>query len=213
MTLNRTFLASALMLLSAIATIYLTHGHSKALITPLCTFPMQIGEWTGKQNRFDERVYDSLGADDTLLGIYTNHDGRQIEIFLSFYNSQREGRQIHSPRNCMPGAGWTITESSREEVGNPHGSPSRLSFTKLIMEKANEKMIMLYCYRSGGKYVASEYAFKLNLVLDSIFRQRSDGMFIRLTCMLKSDDATTEFRYMQGFTELLIPLIEEYVQK
>jgi|GEM_PF-6521555 len=110
MSIKRTIIASALMILTMVCLRYMTHGENIQPNKPLSTFPKQIGEWTGKEERFDKRIYDILGVDDSFLCHYRTSDGRQVNLYVGFYESQREGDLIHSPKHCMPGPGGTLSE-------------------------------------------------------------------------------------------------------
>ena len=82
---------------------YLSHGEDIHPNKPLSDFPRQISEWTGQEDHFDESIYTALGVDDSFLGHYRTPDGRYIQLYIGFHQSQREGDLIHSPKNCMPG--------------------------------------------------------------------------------------------------------------
>lgn len=199
------------MLFFAFATGYGSHSKDVRLTQPLTTFPVQIGVWAGSEGHFDNRVYDILKADDTLLRTYTDPSHQQLELFVSFYRNQREGRQIHSPKNCMPGAGWMIRQSTPETLKISSDNTESFNATKLLLQKGNEKMAMLYWFRSGGKYVASELLQRFHLVLDSIFRQRTDGAFIRLTTRIPVGREEQVFRSLKDFAELVVPVLDLYL--
>ena len=47
---------------------------------------------------------------------------------------------------------------------------------------------MIYWYQGRGRFEASEYQDKINTVLDSIFRRRSDGAMIRVMTSVGGDE-------------------------
>ena len=64
MSLKRIIIASVLMILTMVFDNYLNH---EEIIQPnkrLSTFPTKIGEWVGKEDRFDENTYEVLSVDD-----------------------------------------------------------------------------------------------------------------------------------------------------
>ena len=111
MALKRTIIAAILMILTMVCLNYISHGEDTKPNKSFSTFPKQIGNWIGKEKHFDQKIYDILGVDDSFLCNYYAPDGRQIEIYVGFYQSQREGDLIHSPKNCMPGAGWNFLKA------------------------------------------------------------------------------------------------------
>ena len=118
MSLKRTLLASLLMLLTIGLTGYFTESRSIPPKKPLAQFPLNIGEWRGVARQFDQRIYDILGVDDSFLCDYVTPDGRAVELYVGYHDSQRKGDLIHSPKHCMPGGGWNITQASIETLAS-----------------------------------------------------------------------------------------------
>ena len=166
MTFKRTFIASAIMILAMVCLTYMSHGENIHPNKPFSTFPKTIGEWIGKEGRFDEKIYEILGVDDSFLGNYMTPDGSQIQLYVGFYQSQQEGDLIHSPKHCMPGAGWSITRTSFEELNIPNSNPGKIKTIKLLLEKGSQKQIVLYWFQSRGRFISSEYMQKIYLVID-----------------------------------------------
>src|SRR5262245_6307716 len=91
------------------ASVYLTTSSEAEPVLirrPLSTFPMQVGSWMGRETEpMDQRVLSVLGVDDYLNRIYSSGPA-QAGVYIGFYQTQRQGSSIHSPLNCLPGAGW-----------------------------------------------------------------------------------------------------------
>ncbi|MFW9916766.1 MAG: exosortase C-terminal domain/associated protein EpsI [Candidatus Thorarchaeota archaeon] len=211
MSLKRSLIASALMILTIVALNYLSHPEKIRPNKPLSTFPKQIGEWIGKEERFDQRIYDVLGVDDSFLCNYSSPSGDYVQLYVGFYESQREGDLIHSPKHCMPGAGWDIIRTSTEEMTIPNSNPGRLKMNKLLLKKDDQQQVMLYWFQSRGRLIVSEYMQKIYLVIDSITRHRTDGSFVRVISPVKdgSEDLTSDAT--KGFVELLFPVLQAYL--
>lgn len=211
MNLKRTLIASAIMILSMFCLSYLNHVEDVPSSKPLSSFPKRIGEWIGKEERFDAKVYDVLGVDDSFLGTYRDMQGRWVELYVGYYRSQREGDLIHSPKNCLPGAGWNIVASSLEEVRVPADNPGKIKVIKLMLQKGTQRQIVLYWFQSRGRFIASEYFQKIYLVLDSITRHRTDGSFIRLIAPVRNGNEQLTLEDLKGFAEQVIPVLQEYL--
>jgi len=211
MNFKRTLFVSAVMVLTMVCLSYLSHVEDVPTIKPLSTFPTRIGDWVGKEQRFDAKVYDVLGVDDSFLGTYRDADGRWVELYVGYYRSQREGELIHSPKNCLPGAGWNIVASSLEEVKVPADNPGKIKVIKLIMQKGTQRQIVLYWFQSRGRFIASEYFQKIYLVLDSITRHRTDGSFVRLIAPVRGENEQATLEDLKGFAEQVIPVLQEYL--
>ena len=177
---------------------------------PFDSFPMEIGEWTGEKARFDDQIYDALGVDDSILGHYRKVQGDSVQLYVGYYQSQRKGDLIHSPKNCMPGSGWNITASSIEEVpGNEPGD--RFKAIKLLIENGGEQQVVLYWFQSRGRIISSEYMQKIYLVVDSIFRRRTDGSFVRLISPVRDGNLDDTTEKMKAFAHELVPYLHAYI--
>ena len=161
MSFKHTITASAILILTMVFLNYLSHAEEVYPNKSFATFPKQIGRWIGQEEHFDERVYKMLGVDDSFLGSYWAPDDRQIQLYIGFYQSQREGDLIHSPKNCMPGGGWNIVQTSLEEINIPDTNPGKIKVIKLILQNGAQKQVVLYWFQSRGRIISSEYLQKI----------------------------------------------------
>ena len=155
----------------------------------LKNFPDQIGEW--RQGRPDQILDDAtlavLRASDYLLRDYRRDDGQMANFYVGYYASQREGASYHSPLNCLPGSGWTLSQPGKAMIPLPDGSS--FAANKYVIENGEYRSLMIYWYQGRGRTVASEYWGKIYTVIDSVRLRRSDGAMVRVTVPLgKSED-------------------------
>jgi EpsI family protein len=190
---------------------YMSHSEDVKLNKPFPTFPKKIGEWTGKEEHFDQAVYDVLGVSDSYLADYFNHEGSNVQLYIGYYKSQKEGQQIHSPKNCMPGSGWNITETSLEDITLKGDVSKKIKVIKLLLEKDRQKQVVLYWYQSNGRFISSEYSQRIYLVIDSVTRHRTDGSFVRLISPVINNDEEMAVKHLKDFTSELIPILKEYI--
>jgi EpsI family protein len=74
---------------------------------PLSQFPVVLGGWTGADQPIDQETLDVLGSGEFLARIYTRGaQAAPIGLFIGYFPTQRTGQTIHSPKHCLPGAGW-----------------------------------------------------------------------------------------------------------
>src|SRR5437868_2592139 len=79
---------------------------------PLSHFPQTIAGWAGKDIPIDQETLDVLGAGDFLSRTYSrDRQSLPIGLFIGYFPSQRTGTTIHSPKHCLPGAGWAFESS------------------------------------------------------------------------------------------------------
>jgi EpsI family protein len=155
---------------------------------PLKQFPEQVGEW--RQARSDQVLDDAtmevLRASDYLLRDYRRADGTSANFYVGYYASQREGASYHSPLNCLPGSGWTLSEPGKVMIPLPDGSS--FAANKYVIENGDYRSLMIYWYQGRGRTVASEYWGKIYTVIDSVRLRRSDGAMVRVTVPLGSSE-------------------------
>ena len=201
-------IASFLMLLAFCYLTFLHKSEAVLLKKELSTFPKKIGAWTGSVAFFDPQVYEVLGVDDSVLLNYDSPDGKFVQLYVGYYHSQREGDLIHSPKNCLPGAGWLITQTSTEKLSLPGRD---IDVIKLILEKGQEKQMVLYWFQSRGRFISSEYLQKIYMVWDSLTKNRTDEAFVRLVAPVGARGEKFSTDYLKEFSKQIIPVLEEYL--
>lgn len=204
----RTIIVILLMLLTYGIVEYSAHSGVIKPLQPLSTFPQKIGPWVGAEGKFDKEIYDILGVDDSFYANYRNNGGNYINLYIGYYASQKEGDLIHSPKNCMPGAGWNITNTSLEEINL--SDQDRFKVIKLTLQKDAEKQLVLYWFQSRGRIIASEYRQKIYLVIDSITRHRTDGSFVRLIAPVNGSEQQA-LNSLKDFAVKITPLLRNYI--
>ena len=209
--LTRSIVVSLLMLSACIYIFFMSHSEAVPLRKTFSNFPKKIDGWIGREEFFDEEIYNILGVDDSILISYHDSDGKNVQLYTGYYHSQREGDIIHSPKNCMPGSGWNITDTSFETLTISGAKPKRIRVIKLILEKGISKQVALYWFQSRGRFISSEYWQKIYLVWDAIFKNRTDGSFVRLIAPVQNKDVESTTGYLKLFAENLIPILAEYL--
>src|SRR5207237_5893193 len=59
------------------------------------------------ENSLDLRAESRLKASEYLSRTY-EQGGQHLDLLIVFYADQRAGEGMHSPKACLPGAGWLI---------------------------------------------------------------------------------------------------------
>jgi len=184
---NVSYWAFLILLLSGTLLLHqLSHGEPKLPAHPLSEFPMQVAGWSGSEMGLEGRIIDALGVTDYINRVYRNTSAPPIGLYIGFYQSQRTGATIHSPKNCLPGGGWAPVQNRTIEIQRPGGKPATVNL--YVIQKGLEKQIVLYWYQAHGRVIASEYSGKLYLVVDAIRLNRTDATIVRVTTPFVGDD-------------------------
>ena len=157
----------------------------------------------------DEKVYNILGVEDYIMADFTKAQGQRVNLYVGFYQSQSKGDLIHSPKNCMPGAGWNIVQSSAIPVDIPQ-SGKTIKIAKLLLAKDGQKQVVYYWFQSRGRIICSEYMQKIWLVVDSIMKNRTDGSFVRLIAPVIKNEAEAEVLLTQ-FADEVYPVLNQFI--
>lgn len=152
-------------------------------------FPVQLGEWrkTKPDQTIDEPTMKVLRATDYLLRDYQRPDGQVANFYVGYYASQRDGASYHSPLNCLPGSGWTLSSPDTVTISLPDGRS--FAANKFVIRNGDSKNLMIYWYQGRGRAVASEYWGKVYTVIDSVRLRRSDGALVRVTVPMGNSEA------------------------
>ena len=138
--------------------------------------PQVIGDWRAVDIPLSENVSRVLGADLTLQRVYRNTSQQEVHVFLAYFARQAVNSQIHSPRHCVPGSGWTVVSTEPVQLTlADRGQPA----TRMILERDGSRQEMLYWFRTRSGNVTGEYALKLDLVRNSLARRPTDAVFVR----------------------------------
>ena len=155
----------------------------------LKNFPEQLGEWSKAKpdQTLDEPTMKVLRASDYILRDYKRPDGLAANFYVGYYATQRDGASYHSPLNCLPGSGWTLSNPDKVTISLPNGQS--FSANKYVIQNGDYKSLMIYWYQGRGRAIASEYWGKVYTVIDSVRLRRSDGAMVRVTVPLGNSEA------------------------
>jgi EpsI family protein len=209
------FLPVALLL---IATAIFLHARTRGEVFPprqaLPSFPQQLGSWEGTDVAIDDDALKVLGPGDFLLRVYRDEQSTQppVDLFIAYFPSQRAGDTIHSPKNCLPGAGWSPVQSSRIMLSMATHAPCPVN--RYVIAKGDARQLVLYWYWAHDRGVASEYWAKYYLVADAIRMNRSDGSLVRLkTVMSPGETVDAAMQRLLPFAERILPQLHDYIPR
>jgi exosortase D (VPLPA-CTERM-specific) len=185
-SLPRSFIAaSALLALFIVLSVSMPRPHEFYPVrTSFSAFPLQIGPWRGRSDALEDVYLNQLKLDDYELVNYANAGGDAINLYISYYNSQRKGEAVHSPRSCLPGGGWQMRGFAQRTLPGVllGGQPLRVNRT--VIELGNQRQLVYYWFQQRGRIITNEFAVKWYLFWDSITRHRTDGAMVRLIAPL-----------------------------
>ncbi len=174
--------------------------------------PLEMNGWSGRDLPIADDVRAVLGAGQFLSRVYldTSHPGDPVGLFIAYFPSQRTGDTMHSPRHCLPGAGWVFTQSRRTELSDGNGQP--ILANEYVIAKGAEKQLVLYWYQAHGRGIASEYWAKFYLVADAVRMNRTDGALVRITAPFRPGEDISEVRQrVNAFAPPLVTQLGRFI--
>lgn len=161
----------------------------------------------------DQKVSDEerrvAGMTDYVARAYwRDTNSLAFTTYVGYYDRQTQGKSIHSPRNCLPGAGWDILRAGSTTVvaaDGPH------VVNRYLLKNGPTQAVVYYWYQGRGRVVASEYAVKLNLLRDAAFEGHTEEALVRLVVIVPPTD-TTE-RAADALATRIAPRLMNEVQR
>jgi EpsI family protein len=204
-----------LVVLLLAGTVLLLHARGKAdrilPSEPLSQIPRTIGGWAGSDSGIDQESLDVLGAGDFLSRVYVrNGEPAPIGLFIGYFPTQRTGTTIHSPKHCLPGAGWAFESSEYRDLKDASGKLHNVG--EYIVANGGNRQLVIYWYEAHGRSVASEYTAKIYMVADAMRLNRTDGALVRvITPIDSSEDATSARERAEAFVTQLTPILPRFI--
>lgn len=187
----------------------MSHGEPIMARQPLKDLPYQIGNWQGKEDPLEERIVQAVSVTDYTNREYISSSAAPVELYIGYYASQRTGDTIHSPKNCLPGAGWDPIQSGYTTI--PAGNGTEITVNEYVIAQGLNKELVFYWYQGRGRVVASEYWGKFWMIHDAITRNRTDGALVRLIAPITNNNTAEAKATLVKFTQMIFPHLSEFI--
>ncbi len=194
-------------------TLLVNFGATQVRATPLIRsfdlLPAHIGEFVlVGDSEMDSSVIENLGVDHYIMRVYRSPSGYDLWLYLGYFEEQKEGAMIHSPKHCYPGSGWSSLSSEITKIKIPD-SNNTIEINEYILAKSDTRQLVYYWYQSRGRIVANEYLDRLFMLFDSLTKRRSDGALIRISG--PANDVQKARKFQQQFINALYPVLAEFL--
>jgi EpsI family protein len=177
---------------------------------PLAQLPDTITGWTSRDLPIDQETRDVLGDGDFLSRDYIHEGQIPIDLFIAYFPTQRTGSTIHSPKHCLPGAGWMFESSRYVDLKDDDGKTHRVG--EYVISSGQAKEFVIYWYEAHGRSVASEYWAKFYLVADAMRMNRTDGALVRIITPIMSHEGESQAKARaEGFAAELAPMLTRFI--
>lgn len=153
------------------------------------SFPLEVDGWKGRPYQFENGENQILQLKDYLLVNY-NKANTNINLYAGYTDSQRSGSVPHSPKACIPGGGWEITNTKIHEI--KIDDQKTIKVTRLLIAKGESKQLVYYWFHQRGRDLSNEFSMKFLLLYDAIKMNRTDGAIVRYTIPVYKSEAESD---------------------
>lgn len=125
------------------------------------------------------------GMTSFILRTYTPASRPGYSIFVSYYDEQRQGKSIHSPKNCLPGGGWEPVSSKPVTIPSSQGP---VIVNRYHLVKEGQTAVVYYWYQGRGRVAHNEFAVKYELLRDAALHGRTEEALVRIFVQIQGND-------------------------
>lgn len=148
-------------------------------------YPMQLDEWKGVRGRLSAENILTLGLSDYLVADYQSETATEsVEFFTAYYDSQKENGGMHSPKVCLPGGGWDITQFGTKTL---QINGESVHINRAMLQRGLESRLVYYWFQQGDRTIANELAVKIDVLKRSFLENRTNGALVRLSTKVRSE--------------------------
>lgn len=178
----------------------------------LSAFPLTVAHWQGVRTAMEQPFVEALHFSDYALIDYRDAEGRMINVYVVYYDSQRKGASIHSPSSCLPGGGWVFNESGVATIDLEPDPRRTLQVNRAFIEKGAIRQLTYYWFPQRGRQLTGLLEMKFFAFWDALTRRRTDGALIRLiTPVAQNESVEQADRRLQEMTRRLLPLLDRFI--
>ncbi len=176
-------------------------------------FPLHLGKWQGRNDYLTQNYLDGLRLSDYTIINYTSPEaGANVNFYSAYYQSQRKGVSVHSPKGCIPGDGWQITEFGQNALPNIKLEGNPIDVNRAVIQKGTSRQLVYYWFQQRGRSITNEYLVKWYLFYDAIAMNRTDGSLIRLvTSVGEGEDIKLADQRLQLFMKDVVTELPAFI--
>ncbi len=158
---------------------------STPLRAPVGTVAPALLGARGTDDTVDAEQRKVAGMSSYMLREYQPVDYPPFSVYVGYYDEQHQGKTIHSPKNCLPGAGWEPVEAGTMTIATPDGP---VTVNRYRIAGNGSQALVYYWYQGRGRVAHDELRIKYELLRDATLRGRTEEALVRIVVMLSADD-------------------------
>lgn len=169
------------------------------------TLPVNVAGFEGTDQVISEEEQQVAGMSDYVLRVFEKDSTAAFSIYVGYYEQQTQGSTIHSPKNCLPGAGWEALSAGRQPIALANGDT--VIVNRYELANKNTRALVYYWYQGRGRVEASEYRVKWDLLRDAALNGRSEEALVRIVVPIMPEIPDPD-GLARRVAEQLVPAVE-----
>lgn len=209
---NKRFLSTLvpLLLTAVLATGIARRGEPVVLQTNLETFPHIVSGFSGSDDRFSEKIYGVLNADQNVYRHYRGAEGKQVDLYIGYYGTAKGGRTGHNPYGCLPGAGWAIVERGQISVPVSYHS-GQVDLNYVVARKDGVSNVLVHWYQSAGTHVLTTgLQQNIQRFVGRVLYNRNDGAYVQVSAFTGEDQISETKEMVKEFARSVLEQLPDY---
>lgn len=195
-----------LLALGCLLTLGVNRQRLMPLAQPLGQIPLTLAGHTGRDLSITAEEQQVAGMTSYLYRVYDSAP-TPFTVYVGYYDHQTQGKAIHSPKNCLPGAGWEALTSTEETIQTPIGPRT---VNRYLLQNNQQRALVLYWYQGRGRVAANEYRVKWELLRDAALLGRSEESLVRVVVYLNEQtDEAAASQLAESVAGALIPAVRK----
>jgi len=176
------------------------------LARPLETLPATIAGHVGADQTIGADEQRVAGMTSYVLRVFRRDSIPRFSVYVGYYDYQTQGKTIHSPKNCLPGAGWEALQSSPVRIA---AGGREVEVNRYLLANGQARALVYYWYQGRGRIASSEYRVKWELLRDAARRGRTEEALVRIVVPIGADGEAAGDSLARAVAAELAPAVDE----
>lgn len=201
----RPWLGAVLVLLTLTAYLAFHTPAPASLKVAFSAFPESIGDWRGEDRVPQGAVFRVEGADRELVRRYRSASGREVQLYVAYFESQRHPKKLVNYRTARLHRGAVAVEVPLDQDESMMVNQARL-------QQGRAEQLVLFWYDIDGAVYANRYRAILATTLDSLVNGRTNGALVLVAGVpIDREDGDDTIEDVRAFVREVMPVLRGYL--
>jgi EpsI family protein len=171
----------------------------------LFSFPLRIGNWSGRDIHMQKWVFESLETRYAIMRDYRSSGGKQVNLAITWYDDKEIA--FHAPESCLGGVGNEVKGKTVKEIKMPDSKEREIG--KLLIEKNGERSLVYYYFINDGYITPDQTKLRAKILLKRLRFKRTSAGFVRMMAPIISSEEGAR-AVLDKFLKETLPVVIDY---